>query len=177
MEREQLILSAQAGDPQAICRLLENCQSDARRYAYRHCRASDIDDAVQEALLILSRKIGSLKVVAAFSSWLFMVIKRECLKLGRALLHQESLDEQIMEQQLASKSDQALRMDLVAALESLPAHYLQVVILRDFEELSIEEMASRLQESVSTVKSRLHRARVLVRDYLLAYDDKSASAS
>ncbi len=170
-ERDSLIISAQAGDPQAISRLLETCQADARRYAYRHCRASDIDDAVQESLLILSRKLGSLQVVAAFSSWLFMVVKRECLKFGRMLVQHEELDELAMQQHLAQKSDHALRMDLAAALESLPAHYREILILRDFEELTIEEIAERLQETRSTVKSRLHRARVLVREYLLAYDE------
>ncbi len=52
-----LIQNAQRGDPVAIHALLGACQADARRYAYKHCHASDIDDAVQEALLLISRKI------------------------------------------------------------------------------------------------------------------------
>ncbi len=61
IERDQLILDAQTGDSAAISRLLAVCQSDARRYAYRHCHVSDVDDAVQEALLIISRKVRGLK--------------------------------------------------------------------------------------------------------------------
>ncbi|WP_422596971.1 RNA polymerase sigma factor [Pseudomonas sp.] len=52
-------------------------------------------------------------------------------------------------------------------MESLPAHYLEVVLLRDFEELTISEISERLQEPVGAIKSRLHRARELVREYLL----------
>ena len=68
---------------------------------------------------------------------------------------------------LASKGDNDLRIDLAAALESLPAHYLEVVLLRDFEELTIAEIAERLGEPSGAVKSRLHRARELVREYML----------
>lgn len=171
IERENLILAAQTGDPAAISRLLAVCQADARRYARRHCHASDVDDAVQESLLILSRKVGGLKAAAAFSSWLFTIIKRECRKLERMMFKHEPLDDEVAEQQLACRSDDALRIDLANALESLPAHYLEVVLLRDFEELTIAEIAARLGEQPGAVKSRLHRARELVREYLLSPGD------
>ncbi|SEA52429.1 RNA polymerase sigma factor [Acidovorax soli] len=162
-----LILAAQTGDPAAIGRLLAVCQADARRYARRHCHASDVDDAVQESLLTISRKVKGLKAAAAFSSWLFVVIKRECRRLERMMFRHEPLEEEIAEQQLACRSDDALRIDLAHALESLPAHYLEVILLRDFEELTIAEIAERLDENAPAIKSRLHRARELVREYLL----------
>ncbi len=168
IERESLILAAQTGDQAAISRLLTVCQADARRYARRHCHVSDVDDAVQESLLIVSRKVTSLKAAVAFSSWLFTVIKRECRKLERAMFRHAPLEDEIAEQQLACRSDDALRIDLAHALESLPAHYLEVVLLRDFEELTIAEIAERLGEQHGAVKSRLHRARELVREYLLS---------
>lgn len=164
-----LIVVAQSGDALALTRLLAVCQADARRYARRHCHASDVDDAVQESLLAISRKVSGLKAAAAFSSWLFVVIKRECRRLGRALLLIEPLDEAVMERQLAARSDEALRVDLAKALESLPPHYLEVVLLRDFEELTIAEMAERLNEPPGAIKSRLHRARELVREYLTGH--------
>ena len=167
VEREHLLFAAQTGDSAAIGRLLAVCQADARRYARRHCQISDVDDAVQESLMVISRKIHALKVVAAFSSWLFIVIKRECRRLERAMFRHDALDEDLAEHQLASKSDNDLRIDLAAALESLPAHYLEVVLLRDFEELTISEIAERLGEPSGAVKSRLHRARELVREYML----------
>lgn len=172
-----LILDAQRGDPVAIHALLGACQADARRYAYRHCHASDIDDAVQETLLLISRKIHALRAAAAFSSWVFIVIKRECHRLSRAMFRQAPLEEDLAEQQLARRSDDDLRMDLAAALESLPHHYLEVVLLRDFEELSIAEIAQHLDQPTSAVKSRLHRARELVREYLICPEGLESQGS
>ena len=170
-ERDNLVLAAQTGEPAAIERLLAVCQADARRYAYRHCHASDVDDAVQESLLVISRKVKGLKAAAAFSSWLFTVIKRECRKLERMMFRHDPLPDEVAEEALLCRTDQALRIDLAKALESLPAHYLEVVLLRDFEELTIAEIAERLGEPQGAIKSRLHRARELVREYMLSPND------
>jgi RNA polymerase sigma factor (sigma-70 family) len=167
-DRDSLIMAAQTGDAMAISRLLAVCQADARRYAYRHCHASDVDDAVQESLLVVSRKVKGLKAAAAFSSWLFTVIKRECRKLERMMFKHDPLPDELAEEQMLCRDDTALRIDLAKALESLPAHYLEVVLLRDFEELTISEIAARLGEQQGAVKSRLHRARELVREYMLS---------
>lgn len=165
-ERNSLVLAAQSGDAQALCRLLALCQADARRYAQRHCQSSDVDDAVQESLIVLARKVRGLKAAAAFSGWLMTVVKRECHRLARKMFRFEPLDDGVAESRMAQRSDDSLRIDLAAALESLPAHYLEVILLRDFEELTIAEMAQRLELEVPGVKSRLHRARELVREYL-----------
>lgn len=167
-DRTDLILTAQTGDAGSVERLLAACQADARRYARRHCHASDVDDAVQEALLTISRKVNGLKAAAAFSSWLFVVIKRECRRLERLMFRHEPLPEDLAEEQMLNRPDASLRIDLARALESLPAHYLEVVLLRDFEELTIGEIAHRLGEQPGAVKSRLHRARELVREYMLS---------
>ncbi|MBS0456452.1 MAG: RNA polymerase sigma factor [Proteobacteria bacterium] len=167
IDRTDLILAAQTGDSAAVERLLVVCQADARRYAYKHCHASDVDDAVQESLLVISRKVRGLKAAAAFSSWLFTVIRRECRRLAHRMFKHEPLEDDIVEQQLAFRTDESLRIDLAKALESLPAHYLEVVLLRDFEELTIAEIAERLGEQTGAIKSRLHRARELIREYLM----------
>jgi RNA polymerase sigma factor (sigma-70 family) len=167
MQQERLILAAQSGDTVALNRLLLACQTDARRYARRHCAASDVDDAVQEALLILSRKVKGLKAAAAFSGWLFTVVRRECQRLSRHMFGLESSIEDLADEQLASRSDEGLHADLLAALESLPAHYLEVILLRDFAELTISEIGQKLGMQTPGVKSRLHRARELVREYLV----------
>ena len=112
-------------------------------------------------------KVKGLKAAAAFSAWLLTVIKREYRRVARAMFRHEPLDEDLAEQQLVSRTDDALRIDLAAAFESLPAHYLEVVLLRDFKELTLSEIAARLGEPSGAVKSRLHRARQLVREYLL----------
>lgn len=162
-----MIESAQSGDTTALNQLLLVCQIDARRYAQRHCTASDVDDAVQEALLILAKKVSGLKAAAAFSRWLFTIVRRECQRLARRVFGNHHSIDDTTAAQLASRSDESLKLDLIAALESLPAHYLEVILLRDFAELTIAEMAQHLDIQTLGVKSRLHRARELVREYLL----------
>lgn len=166
-EYPPLLAAARTGDPVALDRLMRMCQPDIRRYARRNCLASDIDDAVQETLLILARRLHALHAVAAFSSWLFRIVQRECRRLERRLFGLDPYDEQKAENWLATWPTEILRMALVQALESLPAHYREVILLRDVEELSIREMALRLALTSAAVKSRLHRARQLMREYLL----------
>lgn len=165
-EQLALIASAQLGDPVALGRLLAMCQPNVRAYARRHCLANDVDDAVQETLLILSKNIRNLKAVKAFSGWLVTIVRRECQRIGRRVSFQRSIED-VAEAELAQRSDDSLKHDLIAALESLPAHYLEVILLRDFAELTIVEMAAKLKMEIPGVKSRLHRARELVREYLL----------
>lgn len=163
-----VLQSAHAGDLGALDTLLRLCRPDVRRYAQRHCLISDVDDAVQEALMVLARKLHSVRTLAAFSGWLFQVVKRECRRLGRQAFLYDPYDETAVEQWVSSHTVDELRVDLAAALQSLPPHYLQIMLLRDFEELTITEIAAELQLTAAAVKSRLHRARTLTREYLLA---------
>jgi RNA polymerase sigma factor (sigma-70 family) len=162
------IEAARAGDPLALERLLRLYQPDARRYAQRSCFISDVDDAVQEALLIVARKHASVRAVAAFSGWLFAIVRRECRRLGRKALNFDPYDEASAERWLVSRDGEAMRREIVSALESLPADYRDILLLRDFEELTIGEIAGRLGITTAAAKSRLHRARTLAREYLLA---------
>jgi RNA polymerase sigma factor (sigma-70 family) len=85
----------------------------------------------------------------------------------------EPLPDEVAEELLLHRPDDELRIDLANALESLPAHYLEVVLLRDFEELTIAEIAAQLGEQPGAIKSRLHRARELVREYMLSSEPSS----
>ena len=78
-----LIEAARGGDAEALVSLIAIAQPDIRRYAARNCRAADIDDAVQETLLLLYRRLGTLRAVTSFSAWLFAVARRACLRLLR----------------------------------------------------------------------------------------------
>jgi RNA polymerase sigma factor (sigma-70 family) len=159
--------AARSGDPSALERLLRLYQPDIRRYAQRNCFISDVDDAVQEALLIVARKFESVRAAAAFSGWLFSVVKRECRRLGREAFDFDPYEEEKVDQWLARHDAGSLRLELVDALESLPETYRDVLLLRDFEELTIGEIAARLDLTVPATKSRLQRARELAREYLL----------
>lgn len=163
-----LFEAARAGDAEALSQLLERSQPDLRRYAQRSCLISDIDDAVQETLWILSRYIGRVRSGLALSRWLFRVMRRECRRLARKTLSLDLWDEQRTDQIMAHSTPELLRLELARAIESLPEHYRNVLLLRDFEELTIGELATQLELSPANVKSRLHRARELVREYLAA---------
>src|SRR5437868_14791847 len=78
-----LIEAARGGDEKALVSLISAAQPDVRRYAARNCRAADIDDAVQETLLILYRRVGMLRAVTSFSAWLFSIARRACHRLLR----------------------------------------------------------------------------------------------
>ena len=163
---EPLIGPAMAGDQTALLRLLEAARPDIRRYALATCRAADVDDAVQDSLWLLYRRLGTLQMVSSFSSWLFAIVRRECLRLARSagLL---AADSRADEQAWLRRPDEALRLDLADAIQSLPPHYRRIVIMRDLEERTIDEMAGALDLTREAVKGRLHRARTLLREYLL----------
>ncbi len=163
-----LLEVARLGDTTALNDLLRLCQPDIRRYAYRHCLISDVDDAVQETLLIMTRRLRSLRVVAAFSGWLFRVVQRECRRLERRVFGLDPYDEEKKQSWLAIRPDATVRLDLISALESLPEHYREIILLRDFEGMTIREIGARLRLTTPAAKSRLRRGRQLVREYLLA---------
>ena len=160
------IQAARDGDLAALQRVLVQSRQNLRRYAEYHCVVNDAEDAVQESLIQASRRIGDLRVVESFASWLFRIVKRECnrLKRGLRMLTGDAITEDI--QPSCSFEPVELRHDVAAALESLPAHYREIILLRDLEGYSIEELATRLGLNREAAKSRLHRARLLAREYL-----------
>ena len=156
----ELIEAARRGDEKALSRLLAVCQPDLRRYARRVCATEDIEDAVQDALIILHRRLGALRTLAAFAGWMFQIVKRECLRRfdRRAAGRMQAGDD------VAGRPDDPdLRLDLARAIGGLEPLYRDVLILRDFEECTAEETATRVGASVDAVKSRLHRARHMMR--------------
>jgi RNA polymerase sigma factor (sigma-70 family) len=160
------ILAARDGDIAALQRVLTQSRQNLRRYAEYHCVVNDAEDAVQECLIQVSRRIGDLRQAESFTSWMFRIVKRECnrLKRGLRLLTGDAITEDILP--LGHFEPVELRHDVAAALESLPVHYREIILLRDLEGLSIQEIASRVEITPEAAKSRLHRARVLAREYL-----------
>jgi RNA polymerase sigma-70 factor (ECF subfamily) len=160
--------AAQAGEPAALERLLRELQPDIRRYARRQChRGSAIEDVVQEALIVVYRRVGSVRDPLALGAWLMRMVTRLCmLPVLGWMRGAEQVTERHEAEHFARMPVDALRHDLVRALESLPAMYREVVLLRDMEQLTIAEAASRLGLTREAVKSRLHRARALLREYL-----------
>jgi len=165
----ELVARAAAGETTAIDALLRLAQPDIRRYARRSCRnTSDAEEAVQETLIVLYRKVSTLRQVGALSGWLFAIVNRYCLRLALRLAGLPSaIEAEAAEQHFARMPAPDLRVDVARAIQSLPEHYRAIVVLRDFEELTIDEIAARLNATRETVKARLHRARGLLREYLM----------
>ena len=163
-----LFEAARLGDPKAIASLLATAQPDIRRYARATCRSSaDAEDAAQEALWILSRHVGTIRSLLALSAWLFSVVRRECLRLARRAGLTPAVDESEAEEALLARPEADLRLDVAAAFEALPPHYRDVALKRDVREMTIDEIAEALGATRQTVKARLHRARALMREYLM----------
>ena len=163
-ERDGLIAAAQAGSEEALLELLRLCRPQLRRYADRQCASDDVEEAVQDALWLLYRRVGALRTIGAFSSWLFQIVRRECLRRARKRPDLAEWDErEVSAVTDGGRCDEELRIDLMRALSELPQAYREVLILRDITGFSSEETASRLNIPVAAAKSRLHRARQMMR--------------
>ena len=160
------LVAARGGDPGALERVLRRSRQDLRRYAEYHCPVNDVEDAVQDSLFTVSRKLMDLRQLECFASWLFRIVKRECNRYKRAtrMLMQVPITEDIIGPNYPES--RGLARDVAQALESLPLHYREIILLRDLEGLTIEELAQQLALTRQAAKARLHRARSLAREFL-----------
>jgi RNA polymerase sigma factor (sigma-70 family) len=159
--------AARLGDRAALARLLEISQPDIRRYARATCRSAvEVDDATQETLWALFKRANTIRSFTAYSGWLLTVVRRECLRLARRAGIVAEIDEEKLEADLGRRPEPELRLDLAAAFEALPEQYREVAIMRDLREMTIDEIAAALELSRQAVKARLHRARLLLREFL-----------
>lgn len=163
---QQQLEDARDGNRSALECVLRKSRQDLRRFAEYHCPINDVEDAVQESLLLVSRKLSGLRVLEAYNSWLFRIVKRECNRIKRArrlLVFMPSLEE--IEGPHCPPPSDILR-DVTGALLAMPAHYREVILLRDVEGLTIAEIAAHLSLHPEAAKARLHRARGLARQLL-----------
>ena len=155
----------------------------AIRYVRNH---EDAEEVVQDVLLKVVRKIDAFRGDAALSSWIFRITFNTAmsrLRRSKAMRAAEVNeieigaapgDEKPAAFDPADRSNLAdesllnaqLRERLAAAIVNLPEIYRQPVILRDIEGLSTEEASTRLRVKDQTLKSRLHRGRMLLRKQL-----------
>jgi RNA polymerase sigma-70 factor, ECF subfamily len=176
-------------DAAALETLMERHGARIYRVAFGITRSrSEAEEVVQDVFLTLFRKIDMFEGRAALGTWLYRVatnaalIKRrgkrvelemsleDCLPTFRDDGHREG-DRAMLVADWSGTPESALlsgeaREILEQALERLPEHYRALLVLRDVEELSNEQVAETLGESVSSVKSRLHRARMALREVL-----------
>lgn len=184
-----LLASLRRGEVDALKALAERYGSMIYRLAFGVTRnQADAEEVLQDVLLTVARKGGSFEGRSALGSWIYRVTTNAALnkRRGKRLELETPLEEllptfkgdghragdrpyiladwsQNPEEELLSGER---RRVLERAIDNLPDHYRAVLVLRDVEELSNEEVAALLDESVSSVKSRLHRARMVLREQL-----------
>ena len=175
---ELLLAAARAGDRPALERLLERHQSEVYRFGMKMCRdPEDAKDVLQETLLAMARGVRDFRGASSISTWLYTIARSFCLKKrrrGKSVPEAErGLDgEAAAVQPLASRGDnpdeaiaaKQVERALEQAIASLEPMYREVLLLRDVEGLSAPEVAEVVGASVQAVKSRLHRARLAVRE-------------
>jgi RNA polymerase sigma factor (sigma-70 family) len=145
--------------------LLRAARPHIRRYAERYCPVQMAEDATQEALVTLYRRLPGLRSVAAFPLWLLRIVARICFGLVSPLWRRiEALQEDSLGG--TQPEDVELRLDLERAIEALPETHREAILLFYFCELSVADTAERLGISREAVKVRLHRGRALIRDRL-----------
>jgi RNA polymerase sigma factor (sigma-70 family) len=162
-----LLEKARAGDRSALEQLMKSHKPALERYARRHCASDDVEEAVQDALWILYRRLGGLRSVAAFAGWIYQVVRRACLKLTMSRRQDLSLDHlPAGHDHDRGVGDAELRMTLSQIIAALPLPYREVLVLKDVQGHAAEEISAVLGIRVEAVKSRLHRARAMVREAL-----------
>jgi RNA polymerase sigma-70 factor (ECF subfamily) len=171
--RAQLVRAAAGTDDDALARLVGEYYARVYRFGRRVCRDGfDADDAVQEAFTKLARRPDVMADRSALS-WLFSVVRRACLRMLRPFWRRaqtlgEPTDADTVAVDAPSPELAEERFELVRAVQSaiasLPAQYREVIILRDLEGLSGEETCKALGLELPAMKSRLHRARALLRE-------------
>jgi RNA polymerase sigma-70 factor (ECF subfamily) len=189
---EELVARARAKDFGAFEQLLDRYEDKIFRLAYRFVRnETEAKEVLQDTFLSIWRKLDTFKGDSQFGSWLYRVAANTALMRLRAQRrHPEVSTEELPVGYLdsyghlppagenwAKRPDDELqsgelRRHIQSAVDALPEIYRTVFLLRDVEGLSTEETAEILDISVPTVKTRLHRARIALRDTITAYFNK-----
>jgi RNA polymerase sigma factor (sigma-70 family) len=164
---DQVISAAQQGDPQALSALVSGSHRHVHSFARTLCSTpEDAEDATQEALIVLYRRIGTLRATAALASWMFQIVRHECIRRSRLAL-QRQLPSGAVEPSAEEAALAHLEMErIVESIVGLPLEQRSVLVLRDIQGLSGAATARALGLSRAAMKSRLHRGREAVRSQL-----------
>jgi RNA polymerase sigma-70 factor (ECF subfamily) len=178
MDEGGLLEAARAGDRAALEAFLEQHQNRVLRFGLKMCRdPEDARDVAQDTLLAAARTIAGFREASSPSTWLYTIARSFCIKKRRRSKFAPSSlvslegdarrvaaelpdgrrqpEEELDRRRLASALDQAIA--------GLDPKYREILVLRDAEGLSANEVAEVTGLSVEAVKSRLHRARLQVR--------------
>jgi RNA polymerase sigma-70 factor (ECF subfamily) len=185
---------APAGPPPTLEAIFEEYAPRVYHLARRLLgNAADAEDVTQEVFLQVVRKLPTFRGEAAFSTWLYRVTVNAALGYRRKRARREAhpLPEPLedfgedgnhrapVRRWMSRPNHQALGREaqqlIEEAIAGLPESYRDVYVLADVEELPNDEIAGMLGLSVAAVKSRLHRARLLMRKALAPYFEEQAA--
>jgi len=189
---EDLVARARNKDFAAFEELVDRYEDKIFRLAFRFVRnETEAKEIVQDTFLLVWRKLDTFKGDSQFGSWLYRVATNTALMRLRAQRrHPEISTEELPVDYLdnygqlpaagenwAKRPDDELQSDelrrrIQKAVDELPEIYRTVFLIRDVEGLSTEETAEVLEISIPTVKTRLHRARLALRDAITRYFDQ-----
>ena len=184
-ERE-LIGRMQAGDGTAVAELSSTYGPRIHQLAFRYLKNwEDAEEVAQDVLMKVHRKIGAFRGDAALSSWIYRITFNTAMSRLRTARFSRPLEVQAPEttsesgnrSSVAEPADWSsladdgvlrseMRARLIEALTHLPEVYRTPVILRDIQGLSTEEASAILRVKPQTLKSRLHRGRLVLRQHL-----------
>ena len=193
MDEKAIIEKVLAGDSNAFGELVEAYQDKVYNLALRMCgNADDAFDLAQDAFFRAWRGLSGFQFESAFSTWLFRLTSNVCLdwlraKKRRPTVSLTTLDDEGEEVQMEirdpGKSPEELllaaedRSALTRAMNELPVEFREILTLRAIDDLSYTEIAEILHLREGTVKSRLSRARLALRNKLLQNGNKLESGS
>jgi RNA polymerase sigma-70 factor (ECF subfamily) len=182
----QLIGRMQAGDGSAVSELASTYGPRIHQLALRYVKNwEDAEEVTQDVLMKVHRKIDAFRGDAALSSWIYRITFNTAMSRLRSARASRNLEVQTPDTSTVDQPDRQpvepadwssladdqvlrgqMRERLIAALAQLPAVYRTPVILRDIQGLSTEEASAVLRVKPQTLKSRLHRGRLLLREHL-----------
>lgn len=179
-----LVRGIKHGDATAMEEIVRRYSNKVYNLAYHLTRdASAAEEIMQEVFLTIISKINTLTNDAYFSTWLYRVATNASygfLRKERKFTEQTSIEESDQEPSIDYEYDWSTLPDdillseesrtiLQTSIDSLPDNMRTVIIMKDVEGFSNEEIAQSLGLSVPAVKSRLHRGRLILRDVLSDY--------
>ena len=171
---EELIRRFQAGDERAYVELVNRYKDKLLNFVFQFL--SDIEqaeDVVQDTMIRLYEKKHYYKEIAKFSTWIYTIARNlantELRKRKRRkttyLSHMSKEERQYEIPAVQDDVDQSLHNEFIndriqSAIKSLPEHYKLVIILRDIQELSYDDISNIVEVPLGTIKSRINRARI-----------------
>ncbi|OGK08264.1 MAG: hypothetical protein A2Y63_03240 [Candidatus Riflebacteria bacterium RBG_13_59_9] len=183
-EVDEIVARCKKGDLEAFDELVAKYQRFVFTVIYQHLgKVDDIDDVAQEVFLRVFKFIGRYHGLASFETWLYKVIlnyirthQRRRSLLGRFFIeHHERTDDsgksfdvttqlvETTENPANSIEHRRVVEEIMEVVRHLPSMYREALIMREVNELSYEEIAGVLGVSMGTVRSRLNRAREMIR--------------